>query len=228
MAQVTKHIVCASPKKLTPHPRRAMSYTLQNLTPRTGTPSSPFPEPVFQRSEQPCEDPRPQQRGALTETPPLTGEDRHATTTSRSQKVLKLVEITHVRLLDRVVEVPSMIRQQGHSLPRISYNPQFSDEVLMWTMKWYTLYAAYQDKWPSDSFPGCKDLTSVRNRVCDSFRFSQIVTFAHISTRCHSTVYLEVHLGHSTRFPMLFRRVMTPSVVLPLGQMSGTCWIHHQ
>ena len=29
-----------------------MSYTLQNLTPRTGTPSSPFPESVFQQSEQ--------------------------------------------------------------------------------------------------------------------------------------------------------------------------------
>ena len=54
------------------HPRRAMSYTLQNLTPRTGTLSSPFPEPVFQHSEQPCEDQRPQQRGALTEIPPLT------------------------------------------------------------------------------------------------------------------------------------------------------------
>ena len=53
-------------------PRRAMSYTLQNLTPRTGTRSSPFPEPVFQHSEQPCEDQRPLQRGALTEKPPLT------------------------------------------------------------------------------------------------------------------------------------------------------------
>ena len=45
---------------------------MQNLTPRTGTPSSPFPEPVFRHSKQPCEDQRPQQRGALTETP-LTG-----------------------------------------------------------------------------------------------------------------------------------------------------------
>ena len=50
-----------------------MSCSLQNLTPRTSTPSSPFPEPVFQHSEQPCEDQRPQQRGALTETPPLAG-----------------------------------------------------------------------------------------------------------------------------------------------------------
>ena len=55
------------------HPRRAMSYTLQNPTPRTSTPSSPFPEPVFQHSEQPCQDLPPQQRGALTETPPLAG-----------------------------------------------------------------------------------------------------------------------------------------------------------
>ena len=63
------------PKTFTPHPRRAMSYTLQNLTPRTGTPSSLFPESVFQHSEQPCEDQRPQQSGALTEIPPLTWQD---------------------------------------------------------------------------------------------------------------------------------------------------------
>ena len=50
-----------------------MSYTLQNLTPRTSTPSLPFPESVFQQSEQPCEDQRQQQSGALTELPPLTG-----------------------------------------------------------------------------------------------------------------------------------------------------------
>ena len=50
-----------------------MSNTLQNLTPRTGTPSSLFTEPVFRHSEQPCEDQRPQQRGALTETPLRTG-----------------------------------------------------------------------------------------------------------------------------------------------------------
>ena len=56
---------------------RAMSYTLQNLTPRTSTPSLPFTEPVFQHAEQNCEDPRPQQRGALTETPPLAGYDLH-------------------------------------------------------------------------------------------------------------------------------------------------------
>ena len=49
-----------------------MSCTLQNLTPRTGTPSSPFPESVFQRGEQSCEDQRPQQSGALTELPHLT------------------------------------------------------------------------------------------------------------------------------------------------------------
>ena len=61
------------PITFTPHPRRAMSYTLQNLTPRTGTPSSPFPESVFQQSDQPCGDQRPQQSGGLTEIPPLTG-----------------------------------------------------------------------------------------------------------------------------------------------------------
>ena len=61
------------------HHRRAMSYTLLNGTPRQGTPSSPFPEPVFQHSEQPCEDQRPQQRGALTETPPCTGYEPNRT-----------------------------------------------------------------------------------------------------------------------------------------------------
>ena len=49
-----------------------MSYTLQNLTPRTGTPPSPFPASVFQRAGQPCEDQRPQS-GALTELPLFTG-----------------------------------------------------------------------------------------------------------------------------------------------------------
>ena len=43
------------------------------MTPRTGTPSSPFPESVFQRAEQPCEDRRPQLSGALTEQPHFTG-----------------------------------------------------------------------------------------------------------------------------------------------------------
>ena len=61
------------PETFTPHPRRAMSYTLQNLAPRTGTPSSPFPESVFLQSEQPCGDQPPQQSGALTEISPLTG-----------------------------------------------------------------------------------------------------------------------------------------------------------
>ena len=39
---------------------------------RTGTLSSLFPESVFQHSEQPCEDQRPQQSGALTQLQPLT------------------------------------------------------------------------------------------------------------------------------------------------------------
>ena len=60
------------PKTFTPHTRRAMSYTLQNVTPRTGTPSSPFPESVFHQSAQPCENQRHEQSGALTELPTLT------------------------------------------------------------------------------------------------------------------------------------------------------------
>ena len=68
MAQVHE----CRPQTFIIRPRRAVSYTLQNLTPRTSTPSSPFPQPVVQHSEQPCEDERPPQRGALTETPPLT------------------------------------------------------------------------------------------------------------------------------------------------------------
>ena len=74
MTQVTKHTLSAfRPKTFTSHPHRAMSCTLQNLTPRTGTASSPFPESVFQQPEQPCEDQRPQKSGALTELPPFTG-----------------------------------------------------------------------------------------------------------------------------------------------------------
>ena len=69
---VQSHIDSAfRPKTRTPHSHRAMSYTLQNLTPRTGTLSSPIPESVFQQPKQPCED-QPQQSGALTELPPLT------------------------------------------------------------------------------------------------------------------------------------------------------------
>ena len=66
---VQSHIDLHAPSWL----HRAKSYTLQNLTPRTGTPSSPFPESVFLQSEQTCGDQRPQHRGALTEIPPLTG-----------------------------------------------------------------------------------------------------------------------------------------------------------
>ena len=59
------------PKTLIPH--RAMSYTLPHLTtPRTGTPSSPVPESVFQRAEQPCKDRRPQLSGAQPEQTPFT------------------------------------------------------------------------------------------------------------------------------------------------------------
>ena len=66
------HCLRFRPKTLTPH--RAMSYTLPHLmTPRTGTPSSPFLEPVFQRAAQPCEDRRPQLSGALAEPRPFTG-----------------------------------------------------------------------------------------------------------------------------------------------------------
>ena len=38
-----------------------------------GHPFPPFPESVFLQSEQPCGDQRPQQSGAPTEIPPLTG-----------------------------------------------------------------------------------------------------------------------------------------------------------
>ena len=57
--------MCLTSKHL--HPRRAMSNTLLNLTPRTSTPSSTLPEPFLQHYEQPCEDQRPQWRGALAE-----------------------------------------------------------------------------------------------------------------------------------------------------------------
>ena len=64
------HCLRFAQKTFTPHPLRAVSYTLQ--TPRTGTPSSPLLESVFQQPEQPCADQRPQRSGALTDLPPLT------------------------------------------------------------------------------------------------------------------------------------------------------------
>ena len=79
--------------------------------------------------------------------------------------------------------------------------------------EWYTQHAAYQDKWPSDS-QRAKIQHKFENplkqsRMCRSFRiFSQIVTFAHVSTRCHLTV--------SLGFRFFFRGVMTPSL-MPAG-----------
>ena len=79
-----KHIFVSHLKTL--HTHRAMFYTVQTSTPRTGTPSSPFPEPVFQHSEQPCQAPRPQQRGALTEpTPPTENEEEKESWQERDQ-----------------------------------------------------------------------------------------------------------------------------------------------
>ena len=67
--------------------------------------------------------------------------------------------------------------------------------------EWHTQYAEYQDKWPSDSLPACKDLTSYREPVetvsnlSHPSLFSQIVTFAQISTRCHLTVFPAIPLS---------------------------------
>ena len=47
------------PKTFTLRPRRAVSYSLQNMTPRTGTRSPPFSESVFQQPGQPCEETAP-------------------------------------------------------------------------------------------------------------------------------------------------------------------------
>ena len=66
-----RHCLRFAQKTFTLHPCRAISYTFQNLAPRTGTLSSPFPESVFQQFEQPCRDQRPRQSGALTELPPV-------------------------------------------------------------------------------------------------------------------------------------------------------------
>ena len=59
-------------KTFTPHPRHAMSYTLQKPDTTHGHSFLAFPESVFQQSEQTCEEQRPQQSGALTELPPRT------------------------------------------------------------------------------------------------------------------------------------------------------------
>ena len=71
MAQVTKHIVCASPKNI--HTTSSSRNVVHLAEPDTthGHSFSTFPESVLQRAEQPCEDQRPQS-GALTELPPFT------------------------------------------------------------------------------------------------------------------------------------------------------------
>ena len=70
MTQVTEHIVCVSPKNI--HTSSSSRSVVHLAEPDT-TLSSPFPGSVFQQPEQPWEDQRPQQRGALTKLPPLTG-----------------------------------------------------------------------------------------------------------------------------------------------------------
>ena len=68
---------------LKPSSSSAMFVLLSSPRTHTTTPctssSSPFPESVFQHSEQPFEDQRPQQSGALTQLPPLTGYEPNRT-----------------------------------------------------------------------------------------------------------------------------------------------------
>ena len=80
---------------------------------------------------------------------------------------------------------PLLACRTTHCIPR---STSLNDE---WDMQ----CAAYQDKWPSDSLPACKDLTSVREPVETVCPFVQFVTFAQMSTYCHLSVYLEVLLS---------------------------------
>ena len=90
-------------KTFTPHPRRAMSYTLQDPTPRTGTPSSPFPESVFQQPEQPCKDQQLQQSGALKELPPSSRtRDTNCTTWSDEHVLPDREDCRAIMMIERV------------------------------------------------------------------------------------------------------------------------------
>ena len=86
------HCLRFAQRTCTPH--RAMSYTLQNLTPRTGTLSPSFPEPVFQRAEQPCEDRRPQLSGALAEPRPCKGYEPKQLAEDRDEALTEIPPFT--------------------------------------------------------------------------------------------------------------------------------------
>ena len=82
MAQVTRHIVCVSPKNIhTSSSSRNVVHIAEHDHARALL-AHFFFESVFQHYEQPCGDQRPQQSGALTEIPPLT----RCTNLERSQR----------------------------------------------------------------------------------------------------------------------------------------------
>ena len=113
-----------------------MSNTLQNLAPRTGTPSSPFSKPVFKHSEQSCEDQRPQQRDALMEIHLLqvTSPSGLLKTgiTGTSQETVSSPNST-VYVLDLCPSTQSIIASTDDSAESIATQPEsdFDDEQLL-------------------------------------------------------------------------------------------------
>ena len=146
----------------------------------------------------------------LPPTTPHHQQQHHHTssinTTTKTQcswhvKVQKPVEIAHVPFLNSVVDFPAMKRQQGPSTLRVCRTAHSTPRCTNMDDKWYTQYAACQDKWPSDSFPMCKALTSVREPVETESSLSQLSLFLQIVTLHKSRHAVISHHSLSRGFP---------------------------
>ena len=61
---------------------------------------------------------------------------------------------------------------------------------------WFSLYAAYQDKWPSDSLPVCTDLTSVGEPFETESNLSQPALCLFFSSICDLCTSLDTLSSH--------------------------------
>ena len=114
-------------------------------TPNTFSMTKPNPS-LTNHTTSPARTPPQLQQQHHDEDPVLFENARYASSAS-SQVSEGAESTTHVRFLDKVVDVPAV---NGHQRPKAL-------RMFNMTMKWYTQHAAFQDKWPSDSLLVCTD-----------------------------------------------------------------------
>ena len=144
---------------------------------------------------------------------------------------------------DMAVDIPTepTIRPEKTSrTQRSSYVEQHTvyREFTKMNDEWYTQCAAYQDKWPSDSLPVFKDLTSVRepveqSRICHSLRFffSGCDLCTSLDTLSSHSVSGDSHEPTALNIQPDFRcffRGSRPHHSCPQCQKPSTCLIHLQ